>query len=214
MLADLREAVASMPAPAKRLALALAAATIALSALGFVHAIFIKIDPFEIGGEVVEGVRFVPVFSALLLLSAAVLCARAAVTEELTVPPLAWATLAAVFAFMTFDELIQIHEWLENETGITWQLFYLPLLIAGGLAWLSVLRAIRERVLELSLWIFGAGAWVLARMIDNIPYSIAEPDRFDIADAAAGIEEVLEMSGNAAWVLTMALITLPFARGE
>ena len=168
-----------------------------LGLFGTAHALVFDIPEFQIGGEIDEGVRFSPLYSAATLLGCGVLCAILADRRhaEMLLP---WLGLAFVFTFMTADELAQIHERVEDALNTEWQLVYLPLLLTAAVCWLGVLAATLERPLAFALWLGGGAAWLVARIIDTVPWDEQAPRSFDYDHLFAGVEEVLEIAGNSA----------------
>lgn len=149
-------------------------------------------------------------FSAALLAVSAVACWRARST--LTAPPGGAVTGGAVtgltllFGLMAFDEVIGVHERLEDLTGIDWQVLYAPLIAAGGLGWFLIAAFLmRNRaVAAIRLWVGGAFAWAAAQTLEMLQWDgDVERSGYTIMMPA---EEVLEMAGSAAFLLTLLLI--------
>ena len=198
----------AVPGPVRVLAVVLAVCIVVLSVLGIIHGLVVKIPAFEIGGEIDEGLRFSPIFSALELIGVACAAFYLSIlpSERTGVRREVWLALGLLFIFLTADELAEIHERAEDAIGVSWQLLYLPGFVIAIACWLTVLRTLRARSPERALWISGAILAVVTRAIDNIPYSAAKPDVIDLADAAAGLEEVFEYVGNASFLLALAIL--------
>src|SRR5262245_42625878 len=73
------------------------------------------------------------IWSALLLLVAAVAAARAARTRD----GFARGSLAVLFAFMACDEAFAIHESLEKATGVDWQVLFAPIVALAAVAFIA-----------------------------------------------------------------------------
>jgi hypothetical protein len=48
--------------------------------------------------------------------------------------------LGALFGFMALDEVVSLHERVGDALGVTWLLPYAPVVLAGGLGWLRLVR--------------------------------------------------------------------------
>ncbi len=103
-------------------------------------------------------------YSGLLL---AVAATAAFVAARCGAPPRrALLMLAAVFVYMSFDEVFRIHEALDSELDFDWQVLYLPIVALALVGWLGVHRAIRGSRGARALWIGGAACWVVAQALE------------------------------------------------
>jgi hypothetical protein len=143
------------------------------------------------------------IFSALLLLAAGwlsfrsseVLGSRAGRFGPLVV-------LGALFTFMSLDELLTIHERLEEVVHLAWWKFYAPLALVGAVAGVLVLRRIWSQPLVRAALAAGGGCWLVAQLIETQQYDGAElVHRWTILP-----EEVLEMTGSLLFGLAMLLV--------
>ncbi|MBM7807374.1 hypothetical protein JOD57_003211 [Geodermatophilus bullaregiensis] len=139
-------------------------------------------------------------FSALLLgwcaLAAAVL-GRSTSRRASTWP------LALLFALMAVDESFSVHERLESATGVDWQLLYSPVVLAGAVAWVGVAWQVRRRPEVLLPWVAGAVAWGVAQVLEAVQWD-GDVKRAGYT-AMMVTEELLEMTGSAAWGTALAL---------
>jgi hypothetical protein len=145
--------------------------------------------------------RTVPaVFSALLLLACALvaLCLpRANVRRGIAI------AFALLLAFAALDEFAEIHEQLERELGVDWQVLYAPFFAAAFGLWVFVLRGIR-RSPGLPVMIASGACWALAQVLEKAQWS---------DDGAAPgyawmmvTEEILEMTGSALLLLALVVV--------
>lgn len=103
-------------------------------------------------------------YSGLLLLVAA---SAAYMAARLGAPPRrALLILAAVLVYMSFDEVFRIHETLDSELNMDWQVLYLPIVAAALIGWIGVEREIRDRRADRALWIGAAACWVIAQALE------------------------------------------------
>jgi hypothetical protein len=147
-----------------------------------------------------DGERNVPAtFSGLLWLVVSLLAYLTGRAEEGRA--LAWKVLAVLFVLLAIDEVAEIHEHLQYYAGIDWQLLYLPIALAAGVAWIVVGRSLRSR--RKSFWPF-VGATVCGLVAQ--PLEALQIDSH--ANPRPGFrvmvvsEELLEMT--AALLLTLA----------
>lgn len=103
-------------------------------------------------------------YSGLLLIAAAT---AAFVAARVGAPPRrALLILAAVLIYMSFDEVFRIHETLDSELNVDWQLLYLPIVALALIGWIVVEREIRDRRTDRALWIGAAACWVIAQALE------------------------------------------------
>jgi hypothetical protein len=202
-LGELRTAFAAAPRLIRVGAAVLAVCLLAIGSLGAVNAVIEETPAFNLSGEVTETLAVAPLFSALVLAQASLTAAWLALLPSEGRRRVAWVILAVLFAFMSVDELGQIHEQIEDALGIEWQLFYLPVLGLGAIAWIVALSWMVLWPLERDLWLAGAAAWVAARIIDNVPWGESEQGAFDLDHFFSGVEEMLEAAGNCCFLLAL-----------
>lgn len=155
----------------RRLALAIAVGILLLVGLGGLRGLArdeswaIRLPAFGLDEEwsvpafFSGGLLFAAAAAAVLVTSAAGLPAvRAGVLRG----------LAAFFAFMGLDEIVQIHERLESLAHVGWQRLYLPLMAVGGGLWLIVLRGLTVRRDAAAAFVAGAAAWVVAQLFELV----------------------------------------------
>jgi uncharacterized membrane protein YhaH (DUF805 family) len=166
-------------------------------------------------------------FSSILLLTCAALLAVIALMHRRQNDRYQrhWLGLAIVFAFLSCDEVAQVHEQLVGPMArivqidffkyIAWVLVYFPLVAGGAVVYLAFLRSLpkvyrRRFIVAATLYVGGAVGMELITglygyLIPNRPYHWI----FVLA------EEVLEMSGAAYFAMTLARYlpeTFPHAR--
>jgi hypothetical protein len=143
------------------------------------------------------------VFSALLLLAAGWLSFRASAvlgSRSDRFGPLV--VLGALFTFMGLDEVLTIHERLEEVVDLAWWKFYAPLVLVGAIGAVLMLRRIWSHHLVRAALLGGGGCWFVAQLIETQQYDGAElVHRWTILP-----EEVLEMTGSLLFVLAMLLV--------
>lgn len=192
-----------------------AVVAVAIAATGFVGAAvafdFLHAPVFDLDGE-----KTVPaVLTGLLLAGAAWAGFRAARQHDSRRILL----LAAALGVMAFDETLVIHERLERWTGIGWQFLYLPVFAVAGLGWLTAVLLTRRLTGRFALLVGGAGAWVVAQMLELYEWragteklgQAAYEERLASTEYRLAMvpEEVLEMAGSA--LLLFGLLALAAA---
>jgi hypothetical protein len=139
------------------------------------------------------------VFSAALLSCAAVAALMYGAVRLDDGPRIRSAVfLAVLFVFLSADEFGQIHERLEDATGVDFQILYAPLVAVCGVAWVLTLRRMWPRIGPRLLFIGGAVAWVIAQALEDQQWH----DNIGNGVHAHGytvmmvFEELLEMQGS------------------
>lgn len=176
-----------------RLGVVIAGVIALLGLLGCVHAVVVRLEPFDLNGEG----TVTAVFSASLLLAAALVASAA----SRLVRPRSWGllVLGPFLAFMAVDELVSLHEKLELALGVDWQTVYLPVILVGGVAWVATLRDLRPRSSGRMLFVAGACAWVVAQVCEKLQY---EGERL-VHPVLSLPEETLEMAGSTLFLLAL-----------
>jgi hypothetical protein len=154
----------------------------------------------QLGAFNLDGERNVPaVFSAALwtLVSGlAVLVGRADRWR-------AWYAFAVVTLVVAADEFGEIHERLENKTGIDWQLLYLPVGILAAILFVAIGRRLWRLGAGFTPFAVAAGAGVVSQLLEEVQYGENdEPVRGYRVMVVS--EEVLEMT--AALLIGLALL--------
>ncbi|MGH2946138.1 MAG: hypothetical protein ACRDPC_07765 [Solirubrobacteraceae bacterium] len=181
-----------------RLAVGFAVVIAVLGVLGAIEVRYEAAPAFDLDAEVK-----VPAFAAgLILLGAAAASALAATTEPAG-RRWPWLVLAALFTLMAIDEATGLHEALEDGTGVDWQTLYLPLMAAGGVAWLALLRWLRAVPIAAALLAAGAALWVIAGVLEAIQWTgpMERERAVDGYGILMGMEELSELSGSACFAL-------------
>lgn len=191
---------------------------VAVGAFGLLGALFgleyrrvgpISLTPFDLAGE-----RNVPAgFSALLLLAAAWFGFRAGRERPLALPAWVGYVLAAVFAYMAFDELLVIHENVGEALGVKWEIVMAPVAAAAAVPWFAVL--LRLDGIARPLWIAAPACWVLAQAFEVMQYDSGVGGEATLVYGWMMVpEETLEMAGSMLFglVLWLALLRSPAAR--
>jgi hypothetical protein len=180
------------------LAVGFAVVIAVLGVLGAIEVRYAAAPAFDLDAEMT-----VPAFAAgLLLLCAATTCGLAAATEPAG-GRWPWLVLAALFTLMAADEATGLHEALEDVTGVDWQTLYLPLMAAGGIAWLALLRRLRTVRIAAGLLAAGAALWICAGVLEAIQWTgpMERERAVEGYGILMGMEELCEMSGSACFAL-------------
>lgn len=135
--------------------------------------------------------------SAALLLGSAITLGWAARRRH--TPRFASIALPAFLAFMAVDELLMLHERVGEYFGVAWQLAYTPVIMLGGIAWLSVVGVWGVRSPETKILLFGAACWVASQVIEQVTWgpSGVQVDHYRRYYLT---EEMLEALGSAAFL--------------
>jgi hypothetical protein len=106
-----------------------------------------------------------------------------------------WLVLGVFLCYMSLDEFTVIHEHLELATGIDWQLLYVPIVLPGALAAVTVLRDLLTvtRVAGL-VFVTGIVCWVVSQIFERLEWSSST---VPVRPGLIPPEEVLEMTGSA-----------------
>jgi hypothetical protein len=115
-----------------------------------------------------------------------------------------WTGLAVALVYFAVDESLKLHERVEGETGIDWQLLFAPLLIATALAGLYVVVRAGPGRPQLLLLAAG-GAAVTAQLLEAAQWNGSEP--IGPYRALMVPEEILEPTA-AALIVVAALMLL------
>lgn len=178
---------------ARRLGLVL---SVAIGLLGLLGTIY-EVEPagvltrFDLDGE-----RTVPAALSSLLLAVGAGALLALGRRGMGLPALVF---SALFAFAALDEAFEVHERLERDVGVDWQLLYLPAFAAIALLWTLVLRGLPGVGPSRALYLTGTAAWAAAQLLEAIQWGDDGP-RYGYP-AMMVTEEVLEMTGSAALLL-------------
>jgi hypothetical protein len=180
-----------------KLGLTLAALIAALGVLGAIEVRYESAPAFDLDDELK-----LPAFAAALILLLAALTAWAAAAADRD-GGWPWIVLAGLFALMAADEVVSLHEGLEDLFAVDWQTLYLPLMAAGGVAWLVALLRLRRLPVAAALLAAGAVAWGIAGVLESVQWVGPREDERAIEGYGIlmGVEELLEMGGSAAFAL-------------
>ncbi len=139
---------------------------------------------------------FPATFSGILLLGAGGL---ALLNGVVRCPNLAdrrwWLVLAGVFTFLGMDEITALHEAVQDRVHIWGQATLIPIVIAGGIAWLITLKRLGPQSVAGRLLILAAATWAVSQGID---LELNERWGWTIIP-----EELLEMCGSTMFGLAM-----------
>jgi hypothetical protein len=121
----------------------------------------------------------------------------------------AWTGLAMILAFMSADEVVQFHERLQRAVSADWQLAYVPVALAAGVAWAAIVRRSRNPTVRAGL-IVGAALWVAAQFLEWLWRS-----GYWFSAWESVPEELFEALGNVAFLAaTLASLNRPAVRGQ
>jgi hypothetical protein len=136
--------------------------------------------------------------------------------------------IAAVLAYMSFDEMFRFHEELDAAVQFDWQVLYVPILVVALVGWVGVERVLRGRRVDHTLWIGGAGCWVVAQALEALQWSgHVRPGSIE-GKGLSGVqlehelsqasylvkmipEEILEMAGSFLFALVLARLAARYA---
>jgi hypothetical protein len=139
---------------------------------------------------------FPATFSGLLLLGAGALALLNGVVRcPNPADRVWWLVLAGVFAFLGIDEISALHEAVQDRVHVWGQATLIPIVIAGGIAWLVTLKRVGLTSLAGRLLIVAAFAWAMSQGVDA---ALNEHYGWTIVP-----EELLEMVGSALFGLAM-----------
>ena len=144
----------------------------------------------QLGAFNLDGERNVPaVFSAVLWTAVSGLALLVGRADRWR----AWHAFAVVTLVVAADEFGEIHERLENKTGIDWQILYLPVGILAAILFVAIGRRLRRLGVGFTLFALAAGAGVVSQVLEQVQYDANdEPVRgFRVMVVS---EEVLEMT--------------------
>ena len=173
------------------------------------------------GGAVPSWFRSVPVglngewtlpalYSALLLLAAGALAIRASATLERPHRFTPLLVLGGLFVYMAVDEVLTLHELLEEAVHLAWWKLYAPVALAAGVCAVLVLRRTWGLVAARWALLAGSACWLVAQLIETQQYDGAElVHRWTILP-----EEVLEMTGSLLFVVAMLVVLHPAVRRQ
>jgi hypothetical protein len=192
------------PARWRRLAIVTFGTVAVLAILGALYAFTGEPARFKVSGEIEDGL-YIPVLISWALLFGAGLASFLRSRWGITrVEQLAWFGVGVLFTVMAFDELLMVHERLENRLGIDWQLLYLPVFAAGGTAWLALLRPMRRWSLEQVMWIAAAALWFVSEIQEKLEFT----DTDEVVNgykALDGTEKVMQFTGSTLFLLVATL---------
>ncbi len=135
----------------------------------------------------------VSAFAALQLVFAAVLAWALAVLRA-GLPRWALVATGLLFGFMAADEWAAIHEEADSRLDTTWQLVYLPLLLAA-VPWLALARGLGRHRGAAGAWLAAGTLWFAAVALNVV---VPTDDREESASykPLVVIEEALELTGS------------------
>ena len=156
----------------------------------------------QLGAFNLDGERNVPaVFSAALWTAVAGLALLVGRADRWR----GWYAFAVVTLVVAADEFGEIHERLENKTGIDWQLLYLPVGILAAVLFVAIGRRLWRLGVGFTPFAFAAGAGVVSQLLEQVQYGENdEPVRGYRVMVVS--EEVLEMT--AAVLLSLSLLAV------
>lgn len=196
-----------------QIAILLAASITVLAIMGALDAATGSLPAFDLDREInlhkgLSGMNYPALFSGALLFVAAAFALEVSTLSE----RLPWVPLGLFLAFMASDELMAIHETLERSVGVNWQILYLPIVAILGPFWLVALVKMRGLESERFLWLGGAAAWIAAQSLEFVFWNIGALSAFH--GGMTFMEEILEMSGSAMFLVALYLTSRRLVNGE
>jgi hypothetical protein len=143
----------------------------------------------------------VPAFWSGFLLVAATAAALTTARDDRRGARWPWWALAVLLLAMAGDEVFGLHESLERQTGIDWQLLYLPVMAAGAAAAIAALARLREHPRLAAGFLVSCGAWGLAQVLEALQWDGAR--KVSGYGELMALEEILEMAGSIGFTLTL-----------
>ena len=170
----------------RRLALVVGALIAGLAVMGILR----YGNKEQLGAFNLDGERNVPAaFSAALWTAVSALSVLLGRADRWR----AWHAFALVTLLVAADEFGEIHERLENKTGIDWQILYLPVGILAAILFVAIGRRLRRLGVGFTLFAFAAAAGVVSQVLEQVQYDANdEPVRGYRVMVVS--EEVLEMT--------------------
>jgi hypothetical protein len=209
--ASLRARLASPTSLPATLAVArvLAVLVVVLAVCGAIDDAATDVQLFDFEGELKDGPNLMVITSGGVLFVAAALAFKLARSESARSEadslgsPAPWYLIAVLFVFMGIDELVTIHEHLEEWTGVDWQLLYLPVVLAGAVGWTVLFLRLRASDVRLATgWALGAGLWIFAQFLEvllrKLHVGAGVPKLEELMPAT---EELSELSGSSLFLL-------------
>lgn len=183
----------------------------ALGALGALEAVHAPIGgngllprgafaPFDLDAET----NLPSAFSASILAAAAALAFLLGAVRPGGARSWPWWGIGVLYAFMGADEWMQIHERLQDTTGVPWLELYIPLFVIGGSAWLVLIRRVAPYPPARLLLIAGAAAWIVAQANEKVQWHGSHPASF--YKLSMVVEEILAMSGSFCFALGLLVV--------
>jgi hypothetical protein len=175
---------------ARRALVFLGACVAGLALLGLIQA---KVwswyfQAFDLGDSDLDARLSMPAtFTSLLLASSALLSLSLGEVDKRT-RERRWRRAGWVFAALALEELLGIHNWLDDR-GVSSAATYLPLLLVAALFWFDAYRVLERQPRTQALF----GAAVLAWLIGGV---------LDVTSNAGGAE-IFEMAGAALFVVSL-----------
>lgn len=145
-------------------------------------------NPFDLDAEQ----KVAATWSAGILLAAAAAAFGAAVETRIRS---LWG-FGAFVGFMGVDEYFEIHEELERQFGVDWQILYLPVFAIGAATFLLAVRRLRPQGHHraVALLFAGAACWVVSQVIEKLEWDGER--RVSGYRQLTTVEELLEMFGS------------------
>jgi hypothetical protein len=148
-----------------------------------------------------DGEGNVPAIWSGFLLLAAAASALATARADAGGARWPWWPLAVLFLFMAGDEVFGLHEWLESQSGVDWQMLYLPVMAVGAAAGLGALLRLRATPRLAAGFLASGGAWALAQVLEALQWDGGR--QVAAYGELMAAEEILEMAGSLGFTLTL-----------
>jgi hypothetical protein len=145
-----------------------------------------------------EGAVWFVVFSATLLLAGAVVAVIAGTRPAIV--------FGGFLAFMAVDEVLTLHERLEEALHVGWVVLYLPVMALAGLAALSLLQRHRDVPWFAPAMLAGGACWAVSQVLEHLEWTGAGTTRAAHYTAMMIPEELLEATGSYLFAVALALV--------
>jgi hypothetical protein len=141
-------------------------------------------------------------FGSALLLVAGALALGIGAARVPGEPLWPWLLLGLVLLALGLDEAAELHERLEGPTGLPAPVVLAPVALAALVGFAGIAPRLRAAPPALALFVAGAAAWAISQALDPI----------HAVDWKSAIEETLELTGSALFLLSLHIVARDLSR--